>query len=64
MKPLIKYISLLIFSGLILPYLVIGVKKTAIAPAKHVPKLICQSPKRGVILLTDAIQYLYPTLKK
>ena len=60
MKPFIKYISLLIFSGLILPYLVIGVKTTAIAPAKHAPKLIYQSPKNGVILLTDAIQYLIP----
>ena len=64
MKHLIKYISLLIFSGLILPYAGIGFNIIAIAPGKPAPALNYQPPKNGVILLTDAIQYLIPALKK
>ena len=64
MKHLIKYISLLIFSGLILPYLGTGFKTADIAPIKHVPILTTQPAKNGVILLTDVIQYLIPALKR
>lgn len=68
MKPFIKYISLLLFSGLILPFCILKHPLAAtLLPAKKATQSIKAQPQKpmdyGFFICPEVLETLFPVLK-